>query len=350
MKPLACCTDAFPLPTCPTTINAWQIFGVFTAVDFVIRIVNNLNHVKYVEGTTGALGEFIIDLSSIAEGFFTTNYTYQMEVSVDSVTRRFFIGGITHECIAFCVESGGIDYIQPTYKDIPDTAAMAFFANDGVEVIEAGTVVVRWNDFGTFGFDAVQTNNAARPEKGINKVVFDGSNVMCADDPTLDLSGDYLQILARFKLTDNQAPLEEFPTIVSQYDAADGDKQAWALYLDNQNGKVFFDVIDNSGNDVKSRNVENLTLLNTEIAINAVFESGDTSIWANGIERELASFLDAEVNAILDLDTPVNIGANSNNAPAFSFAFAGEIMGVRIWNKKPSAAEWVYWYNFLNSI
>ena len=124
MKPLQCCTDAFPLPTCPTTINAWQISGVNTAVDYVVLIVNNLNHVRYVSGTTGSLGEFIIDLSSIAEGFFTTNYTYQMEVSVDSVTRRFFIGGITHECIAFCVESGGIDYIQPTYKDIPSTSKM----------------------------------------------------------------------------------------------------------------------------------------------------------------------------------------------------------------------------------
>lgn len=352
MKPLECCTDAFPINTCASTLNAWQISGVFTAVDFTARFLNvQRTHIVYITGTTGLLGELIIDLTALPKGYFTPTYTYQLTIFVNNTARKLLIGGSEHECIQFCVEDGSDNTdILPVFKDIPNTSAMMFTANIGVLVNEFTTDVIRWNDFGSFNLDAIQTNNANRPTRGVNKVIFDGSNVLCADGASLDFSGTYLQLLTRFKLTNNTAPIAQFQTITSQYDALSIPKQSFSLYIDSQGDTVFFDLQDSNGNDIKSREVPNVPLLNQDVIVNAEYNSNETRIFINGTSRIIDSFQDNEVESIIDIDTPFNIGANSANAPGLSGAFAGDIIGVIAWNKKPIAAEWVYMYNFLKSI
>lgn len=353
MKPLDCCTDAFPINTCADTLNAWQISGVFSAVAFTARFLNvqRNQQIVYISGNTGALGELIIDLSTLPKGFLTPNYTYQLTIFIGNTRQKLLIGGVDHECIQFCVEDNSPNNeILPLFKDIPQTAAMLFTANEGVLVNEQTTKVIRWNNFGSFNLDAVQSNNADRPTRGVNKVVFDGSNVLCADGVKLDLSGSYLQVLTRFKLTNNTAPISQYQTITSQYDATNIPKQSFSLYIDSQGDIIFFDVQDDNGNDVKSRHIDNVPLLDQDIIVNAVFDSGEVNFYINGTSRQKATFADDEVGALIDVDAPFNIGANSANAPGFGSAFAGDIFGVVAWNVKPSAAEWVYWYNLLKSI
>ena len=354
MKPLECCTDAFPINTCSTILNAWQISGIFSAVDFTARFLNvQTGHIAYASGTTGLLGELLIDLTALPTGFFTPAYTYQLTVFIDNTRHQMLIGGVDHECIEFCVEDGITNTeILPLFQDIPLTAAMLFKGNEGVIPEElTGGKVIRWNSFGSFGIDALQPNSADRPTKGVNKLAFDGSNILCANGASLDFSGSYLQLLVRFKLTNNTAPVKQFQTITSMYDGLTPALQAFALYIDAIEDTIFFDILDNtSGFKQKSREVTNVPLLNQDVIVNCVFDSGTSNIYVNSIQRDKETFSDAEIPLVLDTNTPFNIGGNSRNPPAFEFAFAGDIFGVLAWNQKPSAAEWVYYYNLLKSI